>query len=119
MVVSSHAALIANALAPLHSLAEAISVSSNYHAALVLLFDDAAPTFNVARRRLPLLVDAWASWTDFNSELSLSGRADGDHDRADQGGKGREHRQSLHGKLLGSTITLVLKTNGCQACVKV
>jgi hypothetical protein len=76
--------LIADALAPNHPFAEAIGVASNYHAAIivVILLDDAATATFISIIVASIIVDPWTSRTNFDSDLSVSGRPGGGRDQA-------------------------------------
>ena len=71
--------LIANALAPNHPFAEPIGVASNYQAAIfvVILLDDAATATFISIIVASIIVDPWTSRTNFDSDLSVSGRPGG------------------------------------------
>jgi hypothetical protein len=93
--------LIANAFSSLDPLTEAVCISSNDPAAVVIvILDDAAPTFNVAWRRLPLLIKARTAGPYFDSELSLGRGTEGKQNGANQRGNGRKHQKSWQGQLL-------------------
>ena len=77
--------LIADALAPNHPFAEPIGVASNYHAAIivVILLDDAATATFISIIVASIIVDPWTSRTNFDSDLSVSGRPGGGRDQAE------------------------------------